>query len=229
MRNIFIIILIPFLAFSQNDEKKDLYPFSFGAGLYTKGSVNAVVQPKSRKTDFLFNEIPDFYVSAYLPYSETNNIGIFLESGFNYHQYLTENASTGDKYTASMNYFSFSPYLYLENFLLGFSINIPFAANYDLPSGTPLTNEDVNEVERLNNMFEIKLGYIYTIYEDLNGRLNANFVAAYSFNGMYNDYPRNDPYLDIIPQEEDYPITRVFNPRIASINIGISYFFYLNL
>jgi hypothetical protein len=48
-------------------------------------------------------------------------------------------------------------------------------------------------------------------------------------NGVFNDYPKNDPYREVIPSSEEFPLSRVFNPRLASINIGISYFFYIDL
>lgn len=224
-----IFILLSSFGIAQVSDEKELYPFSFGAGIYGKASTNAVVQPEARKTDFIFNNVPDFMLNAYLPYSSTNDIGLFTEMGFNNHQFFTEDANNGENYTSSINYFSIAPYLYMEDFLIGFSISVPIAADYGLPSGTALPNDEVSELERLNNLFELRLGYIYTLYEDYNGRLNISILASYSMNGLFNNYEENDPYKELIIQPEDYRVTEVFNPRIASINIGISYFFYLEL
>lgn len=227
MKKFISILILIFLSISySNSQEKELYPFSYGAGIYSKVGSNTVIQPDARKTEIALNLVPDFFVNTYLPYSVDNNIGLFLEMGFNNSQMRTLSVASDEVFTTSVNYFSINPYLFLEGFLFGFSMGIPFSADYGLSEGTALPNDELSATERLNNIFEFRAGYVLPVYKEEYSRLNVTFLVSYAMNGMFKDFSKNDPYLNIMVSEEE-TITEVFNPRVASINIGISYFFYL--
>jgi hypothetical protein len=53
--------------------------------------------------------------------------------------------------------------------------------------------------------------------------------AGYMLSGIYEDFGEQDPLLEEIPAQGHEVITNEFNPRAASVAIGFSYLFALDI
>lgn len=226
MKKIILFFILSGYIFAQAGDYSKLYPIGIGASIYAKAGTNAVVQEQNRETSFAIQNIPDFYLNAYLPYSIDKNIGLYLETGLNNNGHKFSFFQPDLTFTTRVSYFSIAPYLYLEGFLFGINYGVPLFVDYGESGENEFTGS--SDLDRLNNVFEIRFGGTYNFYRDQSGRLAINFMMSYNLNGLFKDYFNNEPYQQIVPQDSDYPLIESSNPRIANINIGLLYFFNIN-
>jgi len=222
------LAIFSFLALAQ-DNNRQLHAFGVGASIYTKAGLNANLPPNSRQTNFNYVSVPDFYISAYLPYSIENDIGLYGEIGLQNHAYTTTNFNTKEEYSASLSYLMFSPNLYFEGLILGFNLGFPLSSDFGVTEEALMSTDTSTITPDLNTIFEMRFGGSYTIYSDFQGRLTLNLLATVMMNGLFQNYPQSDPYMNIIEQEQNFPVSSFHNPRLFNIQLGISYLFNINI
>ncbi len=105
---------------------------------------------------------------------------------------------------------------YFNNFSFGFS--------YLIPSNSKIEDSEI-KTKIQNNVFELKFGYEFPIYEDNSGELNGFIIGGYFLSGVFDNFHNNDPFTTLLPADEK--VTNVHNPRIASIQIGFNFMFNL--
>ncbi|HOK14505.1 MAG TPA: hypothetical protein PLU67_07655 [Candidatus Kapabacteria bacterium] len=216
MKKIVIISLIFILSITYIHAEQTKV-ISIGPFLGYKAGVSAVNTPLGRKNGLSFNNIPDFGVCAYFPLSKQENIGLKFDASYSTYSYMMISAHNDKKeYKLSHNYLSFSPSFYFNNFSIGFS--------YLIPSNSKIEGSEI-KTKIQNNVFELKIGYEFPIYEDNSGELNGFVIGGYFLSGVFDNFPKNDPFTTLLPAEEK--VTNVHNPRIASIQIGFNFMFNL--
>ncbi len=206
-------LLISFLAFfllsSFSESQTRLFPISLGPFISMKGCVNSVEPPQGFKNDFLFADMPDFGLSFYYPFGSEQNFGLtadisYLTVRYKLKLYANPNINAKLKY----NYFTFGVGTYLSSFILSFNLAVPLGAKVDgsilVPMGVyyPLNDDD------LATVFFLRLGGAIPLVADDNGRLNLLVYGDYFLTG----HSKNDSE---------------FNPKVASLSLGISYMFNL--
>jgi hypothetical protein len=205
-------------------QEEQYFPPEIGLTLGYKCAVNGFPNPQGRKNGMAFNNIPDAGLTAYIPLDFTYNLGLYIDIGYNTNTFLmkynyepdTKEYLTRDRMRFS--YISISPTFNHNGFKLGFAVGIPISADW----------EGVNiNTNKLQNIIELKAGYTYPLYFDRVGRLNIFLNATYALNGIYNDFVKDDPLKNIVPATGNQIITNYYNPRPATIQLGLSFLFNL--
>jgi hypothetical protein len=200
-----ILVIILLSAYSNSISKEPGLP-GVGAFLSLKGGVNAAEVPNGIKNGFVFNGIPDFGLTGYLPFSKTSTVGISLDLAYNTYAYKFKYPAYEE--TIKVSYFGIGPSLNASGFLLGLNIGIPLSASLEGDfSGSP-------DTENYATFVEIRIGGMIPVYEDKTGILNINLMGGYFLTGQENTDKTNT--------DDKY------NPHPASISFGISYLFNIN-
>jgi hypothetical protein len=209
-------------AFSQEEK---YFPPSIGPTMAYCASVNGFTNPQGRKNGFALNNIPDAGITLYLPLDYIYNLGLYFDFQYTTSTYLMKYGYDGAKEEYSIkdrmrfSYFSISPSFSHAGFMLGFSYKIPVSADWE---GVTIGKG------KLENIFEIKAGYTYPLYNDEVGRLNVFLNASYALSGIYKDFKNDDPLRTIVPSTDaNQIITNYYNPRPATIQLGFSFLFNL--
>lgn len=219
MRKIILSALIFVMSYGLVPAK-DIYPMSAGLSFSWKAGVSAVNPTKGRKNGVAFNKLPDFGGAFYLPMSTTSNLAFCMDLGLANYSYLMKDGHDNStlEYQVNHSYFALSPSFYFEGFTTGFLFGIPLASDYD---GSEIKTANQNIIA------EIKIGYSVPLMNDETGRLNFFIQGGYMLTGIYNDFGKNDPFKNIFPAENVSQVTSEFNPRAASLSMGLSFVFNL--
>ncbi len=212
-----LICLFALFAFASNADALDM---QLGPMFGLKAGVNGVDTPENRQNGMAIGKLPDFGITANIPLSKSNKIGLHANMGYHTYSYAIKDYHSGDKYTHNLSYFSLNPNLYFNGFIMGFNIGIPMSADID---GSTV------ETDVLNMLFEFRMGGHVNLMEDETGSLNIFFYAGYMLNNVIDDFPKNDPLQGIIPYSPEQTISDDLNMRAASICIGFNYLFNLSL
>lgn len=211
-----IIVFAIFLFGCFASYSQSVKDFSVGPSIMYKAGVSAVNTPDGRKNGVAFNKIPDFGLSSYIPFSSTSNLGVAFEIGYSSYSYLMKAVHNSDEFQLNHSYLTINPNFYFGGFLLGVSFDIPMSSDYD---GTEI------KTSTQNMLAEVKIGGMIPIFKDETGELNVVILGGYSLSGVYKDFVKNDPMSGLITTDEE--VTKVFNPRPASLGIGFNFLFDL--
>ncbi len=216
---VLLAFLIIIMIGSQSLQSQDLKELGIGPSLLYKAGVSVVNTPKGRKNGVAFNKIPDFGMSFYLPLSETSELGIATEVGYSTYSYKLKSAHNTTEYEFNHSYITFNPNFYFNGFLLGASFGVPMNSKFG--DGIEVNTKTQNIVA------EVKIGGMFPIFQDESGELNIVILGGYFFSGVYDDFVKNDPLSmkSLLPTDE--PLTKIFNPRLASLGIGFNFHFNL--
>ena len=228
-KNIFVCVVLSAILLScftvpTNARQERYFPPALGPTVAYKGGVNGFTNPQGRKNGIAFNNIPDVGITTYIPLDLIFNLGLYLDFMYNTNTFLMKynyNPNKNDymnKDRMRFSYFSISPTFNHAGFTIGFNYGMPVSADW----------EGVNiATSKLNNLIEIKAGYNYPIYFDEVGRLNLFINASYALNGVYKNFKEDDPLRNVSPAIPPQIITNYYNPRPASIQIGVNFLFNL--
>lgn len=201
---------------NQENEEEISTSFQMGPILGYKAAFNAIPPIVGRKNDVGFSSLPDFGLRTKLELDEVNSF--IFDVSYSTYQFQITDASLGIKYPHNANYLSFSPNLQLSNFTFGFNIGLPMSADI---------NSVDFDIEKVNMLSEVNLGYNYEIYSDNDGSFNAFARVSYTLTPFMDNYAINDPLLNLIVTDPLFKFTNEYNPRIASVQLGFSYLFNL--
>lgn len=212
------IILAQDRTAENNDDNEELVSTSFQMGpiLGYKAAFNAIPPIVGRKNDIGFSTLPDFGIRSKFELDEVNSF--VFDVSYSTYQFQISDATLGVKYPHNASYLSFSPNLQLSNFTFGFTIGLPMSAEI---------NSVDFDTEKVNMLSEVNLGYNYEIYSDDDGSFNAFARVSYTLTPFMDNYAINDPLLNLIVTDPLFKFTNEYNPRIASVQLGISYLFNL--
>ncbi len=207
----FVLMLVGCSLFTQ-----DLKQLSIGPVIGYKAGISAVNTPQGRKNGVAPSKIPDFGVSAYVPLSSTSNLGLDAEIGLSSYAYLMKSAFNDKSYQFNHSYITINPNFYFSGFIIGLSFGIPVSSDYD--------GKEIKTSQQ-NILTEIKIGGMIPIFKDETGELNIVIMGGYALSGVFSDFVKYDPVKNELPPTET--ITKVFNPRIATLGVGFNFLFDL--
>lgn len=218
MKKIIVLLaIICFSLFSQTEKDPPNFEFGIGPSIGIKSSVSYIETPEGRQNGMAFAKLPAFGLNTFIPLSRTSRIGFEFDLGYETYSYLIKEYESGDKYVQNHGYFVVNPNFYFANFLFGFNIGVPLAADY----------EDVKiDTDIMNTSVEIVVGGMFNIYNDETGRFNFFIKAQYMLTGVYDDFTENDPLLGVVDIYYD-ELKESENPKLASLMIGFNYMFNL--
>lgn len=212
-----------------------------GIGLHMRAKIgfNTASMPDGSKTFISFNGIPDFGATFYLPYPKKNNIAMLIEAG-----YLTN--SYGEKAAAStvsgvafpeidavvkLNYIAIAPTFAIGIFNIGMEVGLPVGGSINIPSfqaslgGQPLApTQDTSlsiDSDAMTLLVGLRMGFTIPLIRNEDGRLNFVVVASYALSGAQDNFDR-------ATDKNGRPLSDDYNPKPASLSIGVSYLFSLN-
>lgn len=213
-----LVAIVSITSANAQDENLKLFPrYTLGTYFSFKAGVNGGNTPEGRQNGLSFNGIPDFGLIGYFPFDVEPDLGLLYDIGYNSYSFKMKSFSTDEKFTESFSYFSISARFFFTGFFLGFGINFPVRADF----GATIDNS------KLQTNYDVKLGWMYNVRTDEVGEFNVFVQGSYMLNGIFKDFGKDDPlkpYIPAVPPEE---ITNSFNPRAASLTIGINYMFNL--
>lgn len=191
----------------------------FGLFFGFKGGVNGNYIPLGRKNAFAFHAVPDFGARVFVPLNETADLGMSFDLSYSNYMYGVKNFYTEEYYAHKYAYIAISPMFHFFEAFFGFNFGYPVNADF---------GEKIN-TDHLNLLAEFRMGAEITVLGDEKGKVNIFAIAGYSLTGLYTDFSKHDPLLEIIPPEEKQTITNKFNPRPLTLLIGVSYMFTIGL
>ena len=219
-----ILVLFCISSIKLTAQEEQYFPPELGLSIGYKCAINGFPNPQGRKNGFAFNNVPDVGITTYIPLDFEYNLGLYLDIGYNTNSFLmkynydadTKNYLTQDRMRFS--YITISPTFSHCGIKLGFSVGFPVSADW--------IGININ-TDKLQNIIELKAGYTHPLYYDKVGRLNIFFNASYALNGVYTDFVNNDPLKNVVPALGNQIITNYYNPRPASIQLGLNFLFNL--
>lgn len=215
--SIFALVLPSALCLSQDEEEINESRFELGLFFGFKGGVNGNYIPEGRKNAFGFNAVPDFGARAMFPLEESAKLSMSFDLSYSTYMYGVKNYYNNDFYTHKYGYIAFSPMFHFYEAFVGFNFGIPVNADF---------GEKI-KTDYINTLAEFRMGAEFTVLGDAEGKVNVFAIAGYTLNGVYTDFSKHDPLLEIIPPESGQTITNKFNPRPLTLTIGLSYMFAL--
>jgi len=212
-RLIAILLFFSFVFTGLSQENTELL---IGPGISAKGGMNGVTTPSGRQNDFAFSSLPDFRLDAYYSFSGIKTpMSLGLSLGYtSYSYYINETRGEKREFKHNYSYFSISPGFQFDILQLEFLFGVPVAADMD---GKDISNS------KLNVITELRLTGNIPLFDDETGSLYLFAGAGYMLTGMYKSFETDDPLLDILIPDYPQTITNEYNPRVASIFLGINY------
>lgn len=217
MKNLLILFsaLLFFNLFSTNAQMMKV--LSIGPTIGYKAGISVVNTPLGRKNGVSFNKLPDFGLLSYIPMSKSENIGLQLDIMYTQYSYKMVSAHDNKKeFNFHHSYIAINPNFYFKGMIFGFAILIP--------NNSKIEDSEIKN-SFINTSFMLNLGYQHQIYIDDSGELNIFLNGGYFLNGVYKDFSKNDPMNSILPADER--VTKIHNPRIASLQVGFNFLFDL--
>ncbi len=204
IKRFFAFFISIFFCLQLNVSSQEIFPMSLGLLLTGKGCVNTVDPPQGIKNDFQVSPLPDIGISFYYPFSNDRNFGLiadlsYLTTAFKYKLYNNSSVNWRDEF----HYFNIGVGTYLSGFFLSLNLGIPLSGKgYNF--GPSIKDFDTKD---LSTVLQLRLGGAIPLMSDEVGRLNLLIFGDYNVTGvMAND--------------------NNYNPRIASLSIGLSYLFH---
>lgn len=200
-KRFFVISILASFILQWNASSQEIFPMSLGLFITGKGCVNTVDPPQGIKNDFQVSPLPDIGVAFYYPLSNDRNFGLtadlsYLTTAFKYKLYNNSSVNWRNEF----HYFNIGIGTYLSGFFLSLNLGVPLSGKGSY-SGQSVYEFDTKD---LNTVFQLRIGGVIPLMSDEIGRLNLLIFGDYNVNGvMAND--------------------NNYNPRIASLSLGLSY------
>ncbi|ROL57027.1 hypothetical protein D9V84_06280 [Bacteroidetes/Chlorobi group bacterium Naka2016] len=193
--------------FAQNEYWGVKTTPSFQLGVYVtgKGCINTVDPPQGIKNDFQLSKMPDIGAKFSYKFEGTTNTKIFADISYlsAYMKYKLYNNSSIN-WTNEFHYINFGVGVELSSFLISLNLGIPTSGKWGVTQGL---SYDI-ETKDLSTMLQLRVGAAIPIVESELGSLNFLIHADYFLVGA-------------LSQDSNY------NPRIASLSLGLNYMFNL--
>jgi hypothetical protein len=217
---IFISTLIIFAQEEEYEEEITVIPTNVknifvGPMVSQSMGLSVVSTPIGRQNGLGFGSTPNLSLIGVLPLMKDidfNGIAMFEYDNL---PYQIKDFNTGQKYNHNVSFATLTAMLDFEGMILGISYGVPLSAS----NGNDI---DINKIQALS---ELKLGGRFNILEDERSRFDMTVTVGDMLNGMFDNYPNNDPLKQNIPMESNQRVSNSFNPRVARINLGFSYLF----
>ncbi len=219
MRKLIIVVLL-LIAFDKPIHCQNA-PFYIGVCLGFKEGINAVNTPDGRRNGFAFNSIPDAGIKFYYPLDSNSPISLYTELGYSNYSFIIKESKLSDPIKSFKHHFAYltiTPGIIFDIINLGIKFGFPITANYG----------PVIDLSKIGTLVEVNAGANINLYSDDIGILNLNIQAGYMLTGIFKDYSKDDPLIDIIPPKKSQEITNEFNPRAASLLVGLSFLMNMN-
>lgn len=207
IKRFFVFLISTFFCLQLNASSQEIFPMSLGLFITGKGCVNTVDPPQGIKNDFQMSPLPDIGISFYYPFSNDRNFGLtadlsYLTTAFKYKLYNNSSVNWKNEF----HYFNIGIGTYLSGFFLSLNLGVPLSGKGSYSANQSVYDFDVKD---LATVFQLRLGGAIPLMSDEVGRLNLLIFGDYNINGvMAND--------------------NNFNPRIASLSLGLNYLFHFN-
>lgn len=204
LKRFLAISILTFFFLQLNASSQEIFPMSLGLFITGKGCVNTTDPPQGIKNDFQMSPLPDIGVAFYYPFSNDRNFGLtadlsYLTTAFKYKLYNNSSVNWRNEF----HYFNIGIGTYLSGFFLSLNLGIPLSGKGSY-SGSSVYDFETKD---LSTVIQLRLGGAIPLMSDEVGRLNLLIFGDYNVNGvMAND--------------------NNYNPRIASLSIGLSYLFH---
>lgn len=225
MKYFLLVLFLSLMCDNSIEAAEDKYfPPALGPTFAWKAGTNGITTPYGRKNGLMINSIPDAGISFYAPLSLEWNIGMNIDLMYNTHSFMMKYDYDGRKQEYKnkdefrFSYVSLSSSFHYAGFNFGFSYGVPVNANW---AGTNISTN------KINNLWEVKVGWSYPIYYDATGKLNFYINANYALNGVYLNFAKDDPLKNLMPAIYPQVITNYYNPRPVGIQMGFNFLFSL--
>lgn len=198
-------ILISYGLYSQNGFNDLLLKqYQLGIFLTGKGCVNTVEPPQGIKNDFQLSKLPDFGLKFSYKFTGTDT-KLFADVSYlsTFMKYKLYNNPTIN-WINEFHYVNIGLGFEFSSFLLSLNIGLPSSGKLGITQGNSIELKK----DEMNTMFQIRVGASIPIVQDVLGDLNFIVFADYFLVG-------------VLKQDSNY------NPRIASLSIGLNYMFNL--
>lgn len=227
-------------------EEPSGYTFYVGPYVAAKGTIKTSAA-QGTKTGPAFNVPPDLGAQILAPIPGASWLKFGVDVGlatYSYDSKPERNADDDNTLREQYQFINVFPHLNLYGVVLGVNIGMPSSAqakslsgNVESAYGTVTTVGGMNIVlpddpdapgydpsKYLASMLEFRIGGSIPLVTSSTGKLNLNIMAGYTLNGLFTN-GRN--YLGAYDNLTSYDET--LNPRMASISLGVSYLFGINL
>ncbi len=186
------------------------YPYGIGAYVMAKAGVNAKNTPNGVQNGVLFNGIPDFGLTSYIPLAENGKLGISADLGYTTYAYdLKPTGNEDNRWSTYLHYLTIGPSLNISGFIVGFNFGLPLSGKITYNNST--TKDFDIESDDMAMVVELRLGGVIPVYSNANGRLTLNIEGGYALTGVAKNYQYGDKY----------------NPQPAKVSLGMGYLFNL--
>lgn len=187
---------------------------SVGASVIAKAGINASDTPDKTKTDYNINAMPDLGVSVLYVFSKSSNTGLMLDLGYDSYSYKMKYYEANSlfdnlKETHSITRFSIAPSIYLGGFQLGVAFGMPMGYQKLDING----NATKDDKSLLNTTTEVRIGALIPVYRGKTSSVNLNIRGGYMLTETFAN-----------AQQTVLPLT-FHNSKIASLGLGLSYYF----
>lgn len=221
---IFFTAIIPAFFFNTTAYSQDNYNMCIGTYISAKMGINGVNPPNGRQNGINFNSLPDFGMEYYVPLSMTSQLGLLFDLGYSTYSYkikaypyLLNTFITWDSvFTHQYSYVTLGTNLFFDGMTLGFNIGFPSSAK--LMTATIKTSD-------LSTILELTIGGRINLFGDETGRFTLYINGGYMISGIYKDFAKSDPINNLFKPPQT--LTNIFNPRAASLSLGLNYMFNL--
>ncbi len=212
MKKIVIAFLIA-VTISGAQAQEDFHYRSAGPFLAFKTGVNGGYIPTGRKNSVAFNGMPDLGFTLFYPLGEESDLGLLVDLAYTTYAYGIKGVDVNYDEALKYNYITLGPSIHFNGFTAGLNFGIPVGNNFG----------DKLDVDKMNFMVEVRLGYYYPVLNDEDGTLNVFAQAGYMLTGIYKNFTKDDPLLKIVPPTYPERFTDKYNPRAVSLMIGLNY------
>lgn len=207
--SMFLAAFIVCMLASTVSQARDFFPMGIGPFVSAKGGVNSNDPPNGIKNGFVFNGIPDFGATFFMPFEKYSTFALLVDLGYTTYAYEQKyDADESIKWTEKYHYVTLGPSLYMSGFVAGFNFGLPMSGETDIANASGDIPSD-----KLSMVIELRLGGMFTLLDSPTGRLNLNVNLGYAFSGIY--------------QSGKYGFVDDFNPIPASVSLGFNYLFNL--
>jgi hypothetical protein len=221
--------LTGFAAFAAS--AADPYPFSVGAGLFGRFSLNTGKVPVAESHSMAFAGMPDLGASVYIPISRKERVGVVADIAYaTYAQSYSRTLGTKTTdYTRTVNYLTITPGISFEPFYMAVAIGLPMGTERKnktegtveeesftviKPGSNPPMPEQItpSAKDNLNMLIEPRVGIIWPLFHNQgSGRLNLTAHVGYMVTTLF--------------KESYYPQASLtqYNPSFFSFGLGVQY------
>ncbi|NLO19676.1 MAG: hypothetical protein GX121_07365 [Ignavibacteria bacterium] len=216
---LFLAIIIAAFSISSLAFSSEFDRLFLGPSLGVKAGLNGAPSLEGRKNGMAFCGIPEIGMNALYWLSDSSDLAINFDISYSSYAFEQKSWAGNLSFPQRYSYLKLGADFYFSQFLAGFGVGFPL--NGDIEG---------NKIDKsiLNTIAEIRLAGWFPVMSDETGTLNIFVQASYMLNGIFDDYPKNDPLLNQLPPSPPYSVTEKYNPRAVSLSIGFNYLFGLS-